>query len=134
MKIQKILETCLCVNHLEKAEEFYKKILGLEVFAKEKDRHVFFRCGNQMFLLFNPQSTNIPHGEIPPHGTSGSGHVAFGVNHNQVSSWRDFLQKHSIEIEREITWPSGGISLYFRDPSGNSVELATPRLWGLEET
>jgi hypothetical protein len=26
-------------------------------------------------------------------------------------------------------WPRGGMSLYVRDPAGNCVELASPRLW-----
>ena len=26
-------------------------------------------------------------------------------------------------------WPNGARSLYFRDPAGNSVEIAEPRLW-----
>ncbi|MGN6582964.1 MAG: glyoxalase/bleomycin resistance/extradiol dioxygenase family protein, partial [Rhizobiaceae bacterium] len=26
---------------------------------------------------------------------------------------------------------SGGRSIYFRDPAGNSIEFAEPRIWGL---
>jgi catechol 2,3-dioxygenase-like lactoylglutathione lyase family enzyme len=28
-----------------------------------------------------------------------------------------------------VGWPRGGRSVYFRDPDGHSVELATPGLW-----
>jgi len=28
-----------------------------------------------------------------------------------------------------VKWPRGGTSLYFRDPAGHLVELATPGLW-----
>ena len=28
-----------------------------------------------------------------------------------------------------MKWPRGGESLYFRDPDGHLVELATPGLW-----
>ena len=38
---------------------------------------------------------------------------------------------YCIPIESEVVWPRGR-SLYFRDPEGNSVELAIPALWGLE--
>jgi len=41
--------------------------------------------------------------------------------------------KHGIAIESEITWPGGGRLIYFRHPAGNSVELATPKTWGLAE-
>ena len=36
-------------------------------------------------------------------------------------------------IEQEVDWPRGGRSFYFRDPAGNSLELATPRIWGLPD-
>jgi catechol 2,3-dioxygenase-like lactoylglutathione lyase family enzyme len=41
------------------------------------------------------------------------------------------MVQHGVEIEAEVTWPSGGQSIYFRDPAGNSVELATPQTWNL---
>jgi catechol 2,3-dioxygenase-like lactoylglutathione lyase family enzyme len=28
-----------------------------------------------------------------------------------------------------VRWPRGGESIYFRDPDGHLVELATPGLW-----
>ena len=40
-------------------------------------------------------------------------------------------QGHGVSIEKEVEWPKGGKSLYFRDPTGNSVELVTPGVWGL---
>jgi hypothetical protein len=32
-----------------------------------------------------------------------------------------------------VRWPRGGRSLYVRDPGGNSIELASPRIWGFSE-
>ena len=46
---------------------------------------------------------------------------------------RRWLAKHGVSIEKTIDWPDGGRSLYFRDPAGNSLELATPQIWGLSE-
>ena len=43
------------------------------------------------------------------------------------------LAEQRVAIEREVDWPGGGFSLYFRDPAGNSLELATPRLWFHDE-
>ena len=39
------------------------------------------------------------------------------------------LGEREIAISGEYRWPRGGTSLYFRDPDGALVELATPGLW-----
>ena len=43
------------------------------------------------------------------------------------------MAAHGVAIEHEQTWPRGGRSFYVRDPAGNSIEFATPRIWGLPE-
>jgi len=45
------------------------------------------------------------------------------------SSWETRLAKLGIAIESRVRWERGGTSLYFRDPDGRSVELATPGIW-----
>ena len=130
MKTTKILETCLCVDDLEAAETFYRDVLGLEFYSKVEGRHCFFRCGDSMFLLFRSVATQIP-GDIPTHGTTGQGHACFVMTHDEIESWKNQLSAKGVEIESEYEWPGGGISLYLRDPSGNSIELATPDLWKL---
>lgn len=129
MRIERVLETCLYTDDLEIAEEFYGQVLALEVHSRVSGRHVFFRCGNGMFLLFNPQTTMQPNGIVPTHGARGAGHVAFAVAEAELPGWRIRLGQHGVEIEAEVTWPGGGQSIYFRDPAGNSVELATSRVW-----
>lgn len=130
MKIDRILETCLYVDDLDAAETFYRQILEIEPFSRVHHRHVFFRCGNSMLLLFNPVETAKASGEVPTHGAHGPGHVAFAIASDQVDLCRRQLLENGIAIEAEITWPSGGQSIYFRDPAGNSVEFATVRVWG----
>ena len=34
-------------------------------------------------------------------------------------------------IEADFEWPGGGRSIYFRDPAGNCLEFAEPRIWKL---
>jgi len=129
----RILETCLCVTDLEAAERFYVGLLGLETFAKVPGRHVFFRVGDGMFLLFDATETAKPSiTGLPTHGTVGPGHAAFAMPEGEIGAWRRRLSEHGVRLESDYTWPSGGRSLYFRDPSGNSIELATPKTWGLE--
>ena len=138
MKPRGILETAVYVSDLEAAERFYAGVLGLEVILREAGRHVFFRCGVGVFLVFHPEATLHPSPapgriSIPPHGCHGYEHVAFRVNDAELDAWRERLLGAGVAIESEITWPKGGRSIFFRDPSGNSIELATPALWQLPE-
>lgn len=135
MQITRVLEACLYVDDLAAAEGFYARVFGLTFLSRVEGRHVFFRCGDGMFLLFNPQTTIQPGNSssgVPTHGAHGPGHVAFAMRDAEVDAWREHLKKNGVEIEKEMSWPGGGHSIYFRDPAGNSVELATPKVWGLE--
>lgn len=131
----RILEACLYVNDLEAAERFYTTVLKLNLYAKVENRHVFFKCGNAMFLLFQPDETAKKNSafDVPSHGATGPGHAAFAVAESELPAWRRQLQASGVKIESEVEWPGGGRSIYFRDPANNSVELATPSLWGFED-
>jgi len=134
MRVRQILETCIYVDDLDAAKQFYQDVLGLEFVSRHDNRHVFLRCKDQMLLIFNPAESIADDGDLPRHGTTGPGHLAFGVPKDELDAWKSRLISIAIEIEREINWPGGGRSFYFRDPAGNSLELATPRIWGMEET
>jgi catechol 2,3-dioxygenase-like lactoylglutathione lyase family enzyme len=125
----RLLETCLCVDDLDSAANFYGGVLGLEAHAREEGRHLFFRCGEGMLLLFIAEATQDPSGGLPPHGATGSGHAAFAVPLAELDAWEQRLQSHGVAIEQEVHWPNGARSLYFRDPAGNSLELASEGLW-----
>ncbi len=130
-----ILETILYADDLNAAENFYSQILGLQV-VRSDARQVFFRCGDAMLLIFNPAETKKPVGEgarfpVPPHGTSGPGHVCFRANGAEITEWKSHLEANDVTIESDFIWPSGGRSIYFRDPAGNSLEFAEPNIWGL---
>ena len=136
MSIDAVLETCLYARDLDAMERFYAGVLELPVFAREPERHVFFRCGAGMLLVFDPERTASSAGQVggvpvPSHGTHGAGHVCFRIADVELPRWRDRLRSEGITIEAEIEWPRGGASLYVRDPAGNSVELAPGRIWGL---
>ena len=135
MKSSAILETILYAGNLDAAEAFYGQVLGLARTARAGDRHVFFRCGGQMLLIFNPDITLVPPSPgalpVPPHGARGPGHVCFKASAEEIGRWRDRLAASGVAIEADFEWPQGGRSLYFRDPAGNSVEFAEPRIWGL---
>ncbi|MDW4548553.1 VOC family protein [Defluviimonas sp. D31] len=128
------LESALYVDDLGSAESFYAGTLGLPVVTRQEGRHVFFRVGDSLLLVFNPESTaHPPHPgsplPVPGHGASGPGHYCFKVATEALDAWRAHLEAACIEIEADFRWPNGARSVYVRDPAGNSVEFAEPALW-----
>jgi XTP/dITP diphosphohydrolase len=137
MKAGGILETVLYAEDLSGVRPFYETVLGIECFQAD-DRQVFFYCGHQVLLIFNPAKTSIartPATGVPPaHGARGAGHVCFRAAASELPRWRERLADAGIAIEADFEWPGGGRSLYVRDPAGNSVEFAEPRIWNLPRT
>ena len=127
MTIVGVLETALYARDLHAAEEFYARVLGLEVESKVPGRHLFLRCGGSMVLVFDQEATARSTGPVPPHGATGAGHVAFAVD--DLAAWPQRLRAAGVDIEADLEWPNGGRSIYIRDPAGNSVELTTPGIW-----
>lgn len=136
MKPDGVLETVLYAHDLEATETFWRDVLGLEPFSKLDGRQLFYKCGDQVLLIFNPEATVIPPKEgtlpVPPHGAVGEGHVCFRASALDIAAWRTHLETKGVPIEADFIWPaSGGRSIYFRDPAGNCLEFAEPRIWGL---
>lgn len=128
--IEHLVEAAIYADDLDKAEVFYRDVLGLAMLTKEPGRHVFFRVGQSVLLVFLAEAT-LKGGMLPPHGAQGPGHFALGIPTESLEAWKDHFRSHGVEIEKEVEWPRSGKSLYFRDPAGNSVELVTRGLWGL---
>lgn len=131
-----ILESALYVTDLDAAQDFYSGVLGLDLLGKVDGRHLFFRCGDGVLLIFNAEATKVPPApdarlKVPPHGTVGDGHLCFAASADEIGRWRAHLEQKKIAIESDFEWPQGGRSIYIRDPSGNSIEFAEPRIWGL---
>ena len=132
MKLTRILETALHATDLEAAEAFYTKLLNCEPVRYEAGRLVFYKLDEAMFLVFNPDATSGDNQGIPSHGTRGAGHMCFRIKESEVEAWKARLAELGIPLEAEHTWSNGAVSLYFRDPEGNSLELAPWRIWDRE--
>ena len=87
------------------------------------------RKGN-VLLAFLAEAT-LRGDQLLSHGATGPGHFALGIEAEDFDAWRKLLHGHGVAVEKEVDWPRGGKSLYFRDPAGNLVELVTPGIWGL---
>jgi catechol 2,3-dioxygenase-like lactoylglutathione lyase family enzyme len=107
---------------------FYGDVVGLTAIDPPDDHSAAFRLedGN-VLLVFDPNRTARPGRFVPAHGTTGDSHLAFKVDDLDLCA--DDLRSRVIEIEREISWPRGGRSVYVRDPAGNSVEFVEGEIW-----
>ncbi|WP_134679402.1 VOC family protein [Paracoccus ravus] len=127
------LESALYAEDLVLAETFWTEIMGLRVIGRQPGRHVFFHCGAQVLLVFDPKITMEPPRDarlpVPPHGATGPGHFCLAAASGLIDAWRAHLERSGVTIEADFVWPQGGRSIYFRDPAGNSIEIADPAIW-----
>ena len=90
-----ILEAVVYADDLDAASAFYNGILELPVVTSDPGRHVFFRCGSAMLLVFNPHATAVAPASaalpVPPHGAHGPGHVCFRAGAGEFAMWRQRL-------------------------------------------
>lgn len=132
-RIRRVLETILYCDNLPRAAGFYETLLQCVPMLRTP-RVVAFDSGEgTVLLLFDRQAAQAPlpspGGLIPGHTGSGPAHIAFAIDRTEVAAWRQRLDELGIAIESRVDWERGGESLYFRDPDGHSVELATPGTW-----
>ena len=132
-KLNGVVETAVYVDDIARAQAFYEGVLGLKPLMGDARFRALDAGGQGVFLLFRRGAAldpiPAPGGVIPPHDGSGPLHFAFAISKESLPDWLAQLGAHGVAIEGRVDWPRGGVSVYFRDPDGNLVELATPGLW-----
>jgi catechol 2,3-dioxygenase-like lactoylglutathione lyase family enzyme len=132
-RVSGVLETSLYVEDLNRSRAFYQRMFGFEQFMCDSRMCALGVPGEQVLLLFRHGMTEepapAPGGFIPPHHGRGALHLCFAIPFGELAAWESHLARSGIEIESRLHWPHGGTSLYFRDPDGHSLEVATPGLW-----
>ena len=131
-RVLRVLESALYVADLDRAVAFFTNVMGLDSMVEAPGRLVAMNAGGAtVLLLFKRGSTaqglQAEHRWIPPHDGSGQVHMAFAVE--DVAPWEAHLALHGVDIESRVKWDRGGTSIYFRDPDGHSIELATRGTW-----
>lgn len=133
--LQGVLETSLYVSDLERSRSFYSTLFGFRTLTGDRRFCALEVSGRQVLLLFRKGETRVPvdtpGGTIPPHDGEGQLHVAFAIGRDELDAWERRLQTQNTAVESRVGWKRGGKSIYFRDPDGHLIELATPGLWAI---
>jgi catechol 2,3-dioxygenase-like lactoylglutathione lyase family enzyme len=129
-----LFEVALYVDDLERSREFYTSLFGFRVVVPGDRVCGLSVCDRQMLLLFRhggatEPSINSMGDTVPPHNATGQQHLAISIADADYDAWKRRLEELEIPIESEVAWKEGGHSIYFRDPDGHSIELATPAVW-----
>lgn len=131
--VTRFLECALYVEDLDRARHFYARVFGFAVMFADPRMVALDVPGRQALLLFRAgetaQPNDSPFGLVPGHGAEGPQHLCFAIPPDAIADWERHLDALGIPIESHVTWGGGGRSLYFRDPDGHSLEVATPGLW-----
>jgi len=128
----RVLETSLYVDAFERACPFYEQVLGLNSIYRDARLCVYDVGGRGVLLLFlrgaSLAPSRLPGGVVPPHDGHGPIHMALSIAADALADWEARLAEAGVAIESRVKWRRGE-SIYFRDPDGHVLELATPGLW-----
>jgi catechol 2,3-dioxygenase-like lactoylglutathione lyase family enzyme len=122
-----ILESALYVADLDRSAQFYHELFGFPLLGQNDRMAVLHASERQVLLLFRKGTSQ--HLPKVPHDGDGRLHLAFAIDAAHLQPWRDWLNHNGVAVEHEQVWERGGTSLYFRDPDGHLVEVATPGVW-----
>lgn len=122
-----LLETALYVDDPQRSVRFYQAVFGFDLVFENERVCALGVSDRQILLLFKKgASANLP---LTAHDGDGRLHLAFAIPVEELPAWEAWLPQHGLTIEERKTWDRGGVSLYFRDPDGHLLEVATPGVW-----
>ena len=90
-KLDRVIETCLYVDDLNRAASFYERLLGLKALTSDARFRAYEVGGRSVLLLFRRGATletvHMPGGTIPPHDGHGPLHMAFAITADSLPQW-----------------------------------------------
>ncbi len=156
-KIQTIYHTGFIVESLDKALDFYTRVLGFNIErapaisetpwisevvgyenVKMYQAYVGVGDGHSIELIEYMRPRADQRSDQHDRNRPGSAHAAMVVD--SVPEWRERLEAEGIKIfgpkyERELEYPWARFAIYFQDPDGNWLEMISrnPKPEGSDE-
>jgi catechol-2,3-dioxygenase len=140
--VESISHSGICVHDLKQAEDFYCKVLGAEVHSrvnfktqdalKGRSVHTSLMLSDYLFaIMLSEDWMTVP----PMDQLRGENRVrhAFCVPRAKFDAIVGSLRAHDVPFDGPVTHPHNGPfgeSVYFRDPTGNFLEV----VWRRDET
>ena len=118
LSIRGLYEVAIPVRRLQRAETFYRDVLGLEVGLRDERRNwLFLRAGGTAgMVVLQERDAEFP-----------SCHFAFTVSQSDLERAASMLRDRGVSARGPIShdWIPGR-SVYFEDPDGHELELFAP--------
>ncbi len=122
--IDRLDHVLVIVSGMAESLRFYGDVLGCDVESRLPDYGmVELRAGSSHLDLVD---TAVPQGAWARPAVAGGrnvDHIALRLKHADERALRDHLAAHGVAIAEERIEDDGAVSLYVRDPSGNTIEL-----------
>ena len=128
--LERLDHVVLLVRDMDEARSFYEQVLGCTVDRElPKFGMLQLRAGVSLIDLVDIGSTEGEWGRPDVEGGRNMDHVCIATGPCDEQVMRAHLARYGVNIVEEgIRYGAegDGMSFYFRDPSGNQIELKTP--------
>jgi catechol 2,3-dioxygenase-like lactoylglutathione lyase family enzyme len=104
-ELDRILETSLYVEDLDRSVRFYARIFGFEVMLQDDRMCAMAVPNRQVLLLFRKSASTMPSkspvGFIPPHDADGRQHLCWSITHDALGTWQNYLATMGVDAGEE---------------------------------
>ena len=114
LKASGIDHVVLYVGDVDRSRQFYTDVFGMTV-DHESPGHVFLRCGEQLFAIFQAAGAFKPGHEL--------NHLAFSVGDGTYEEITAELKEQGIQVTGRS---SNDRCIYFNDPDGYRLQIVVP--------
>lgn len=124
MRVERLDHLVLTVRNVDATVSFYERVLRMRGITFGNGRRAL-EYGNQKFNIHPSQAPIEPHAAEP---TPGSADLCFVIS-TSIDEVAAHLERLGVTVEAGPVSRTGAlgpiVSLYFRDPDGNLIEVAT---------